>query len=147
MHVIAFRLFDALHSRAVQIDKQNLEARVVELGGSGETQPVGAPEWLLPVAYTREHSFVRTARRREAQPEALCPGISGERQCGAVWRPPRLAALAGPIGDLPAIRAVRQTRPEIEAIAALARKVGDPVGDDQLGPKLQAVESEIGVMV
>ena len=49
MHIVALRLFDALHPRATSVDKQNLKADTAELGRSGQTQAVGTPERLLPV--------------------------------------------------------------------------------------------------
>ena len=84
MHIVAFRLFDALHPRAIRVDKQNLKADTAELGRSGQTQAVGTPERLLPVTCSGERSPVRAVRRRETHLETLRSIISRERQCGAV---------------------------------------------------------------
>src|SRR6266446_7307162 len=37
MHIVAFLLLDALHPRAIRVDKQNLKADTAELGRSGQT--------------------------------------------------------------------------------------------------------------
>src|ERR1700753_817179 len=73
MHIVALRLFDARHPRAIRVDQQNLEADTAELGRSGQTQAVGAPERLLPGYCSGERSPRRAVRRHQTQLETLRP--------------------------------------------------------------------------